>query len=357
MIHFLFFICLFLVYYFFHFRYKPDRKKEIIAMAIVMFLFGALRGKSVGIDVSTYYDYYLECVNIPIDSFFHIDTIGRFYSKDTGFYLFLKLLTYISKDPQLMLIVISGVFAFSFAYFAIHQEGDSFVIFTAFITFRIFAFTLTGLRETMSLAFILIAICQLQKKKRIRASLLTIIAAFFHLSAVVFFLGIIFSFLKKYKLIASIMIVFVFANMISGNYIVYSLSQLFLNGRYAHYGEYALQQSFSLSTTFVLFTFFYVVVLFISKKMIQKDDTYYITLNIITLGIAFSILGMGIDNIFRIAYYFIIPLFSAFDISLKYVFKRDDLHIIKPLLCGLLVLQYVILGPGAGITEYVFFWE
>ncbi len=356
MFHIIFLVLLLLVYSFFHFREKPNRKMEVVAMSLVIFLFGALRGKNVGIDVHTYFDYYEQCVSIPLATFFQKSTINTFYQRDTGFYILLKLLTYVSSNPQLMLVVISAWFSFAFAYFVYNQKGNTFIIFIMFITFRIYAFTLTGLRETVALGFILFAICQLQKQKIFKSLLLTIMASFFHLSSIVFVLAIILSFIKNYKIVCILIMGMTIINLLTQNQLIYYFSKVLLNGRYSQYGEKAVGQAISFSSTFIIFIVFYLFVLLNNRKIKESNEIINVDFNTISLGMAFLITGLSVDNIFRLGYYFIFLLFPLFDVSINYFANKKTAIIVKVIICLLLATQYIILGPGAGVTDYNFFW-
>ena len=127
-----------------------QRKAECILMGLALFLFAALRGSSVGVDVATSCQYYVADAHY---SYYEILHLGSSYlqSSEPVFHCFLHTLSFISSDPQFMLIVIGAILAIGFSYFAYHQDGSLFLSFLLFICLRIFAFTLTGLRQTVAI--------------------------------------------------------------------------------------------------------------------------------------------------------------------------------------------------------------
>lgn len=78
-------------------------------------------------------------------------------SRDPIFYSFMKILTYISEDPQFMLIITSVIVALSFSIFIYKNSINPLMSFIMFIGLRYYSFTLTGLRQAIAWSIILIS--------------------------------------------------------------------------------------------------------------------------------------------------------------------------------------------------------
>ena len=160
------------------------RKRQVVLMGFCLFLFGALRSFDVGQDLPMYYEHYLNDSDLSIN-----DILLVLVNRDPGFHIFLHFLSYISSDPQLMLVVVSLFVSFGFSFFVYHEKGSVLLFFMMFIGFRLFSFTLSGLRQAIALGLVFIAFVDLQRSKYISYIILTIIATLFHASAILFLLA------------------------------------------------------------------------------------------------------------------------------------------------------------------------
>ena len=91
--------------------------------------------------------------------------------------------------------------------------------------------------------------------------------------------------------------------------------------------------------------------------MKKRDEYFDKDFSIISMGIFFSILGQSMDNVFRIAYYFIFLLFPATSLMLDCMFvDKKTSRAVSFIASFLLAVQYILLGTGAGTQDYEFFW-
>ena len=164
-------------------KIENKRLAKVIGMGMAMFLFGALRSVNVGTDLPNYFRYFEKTT--------HLSTVGIFkvfLEYEPVFFIFLKSITLFSKNPQLMLVVISGIVAAGLSYFIYHQKCNPLMVYMMFICLRLFPFTLSGLRQAVAMAITWVAFVHLIKGRDKKFWLFLAIAFLFHTSSIVFIL-------------------------------------------------------------------------------------------------------------------------------------------------------------------------
>lgn len=360
-VHVIFIILLFLTYYatggIDGEKDQLIRKRQVTFMGIILFLFAGLRAPTVGIDLRPdqttgyWYDYI-----ITADMSF-AEIFDRREAREPIFYCFLKMLSFISDDPQFMLITIGAIFAFGFSYFVYHSKGNVLLTYMMLIGFRIFSFSLSGLRQTVALGLIYIAYIAFRDKKYKQLVILTCVAALFHNSALVFLLSWPLLFIKV-NYVVSALFLFLLINIGTNGIIVNYLASLFFSGRFDSYLEKSVKMAFEGGATFFIYVFFYLLILISYRKIKRKDVTFDKEFSILSVGMFFSTIGQSMSNVFRIAYYFIFLLFPATSQMIMCMVKDKTSYSLFCFLASfLLAAQYLLLGPGAGTDKYDFFWN
>lgn len=362
-IHIAFLVLLFIVYYFtggVNSEHNPlIRKRQVTWMGILMFLFAALRSPVVGVDLLGYGNgeagYWLDYSQDAQMSFVEIfvNRAGR----DPVFHCFLKLLSYVSDSPQLMLVVIGGIFAFGFSYFVYHTKGNVLLSYMMLIGFRIFSFSLSGLRQTIAMGLIFIAYICLRDKKYVWYVILTLIASAFHTSALVFFVSFPLMFVRS-RIVFGGLLLLLLLNFSTGGLIVNYLASVFYSGRFDNYLSRSAGMEFEGGATFFIYIIFYFLIVFSYPSIRKKDSSFNKEFNILSMGIFFSTIGQSMDNVFRIAYYFIFVLFPATSQMIMSAVKDKRSNSLICLAASLLLaVQYILLGTGAGTDHYEFIWN
>lgn len=330
------------------------RLQQVTLMGLCLFLFAALRSYNVGIDVELYYyDMYNQEGGGNLG-----ETVDSYILRDPGFFSFIWFLHLLSDDPQIMLAAVGALVAFAFSYFAYHEKGNILLIFLMFIGFRVFSFTLSGLRQAMAMSFIFIAFIQLKKGRTLPYFLLTSLAATFHLSSLVFLLAYPAMKIKKTNLLITSVFGAGILNIITGGVIANYFALLFFRDRFDGYIARSANMAFEGSYTLLIYLVVYVVSLLYFQTMTKKDNGVYRDYNVLTFGILFAILGQSMDNVFRIAYYFIYPLYPLTGQVIKVMFNdKTTASIVCFLFAVFLATQYLYLGTGAGTENYSFFWQ
>lgn len=174
--------------------YQRSRKKSIAFLTLVSIqwiLISGLRGMSVSPDMYSYRLRYFTTMNTPWKTIFQnfYDVYVNEEGKDPGYSLFEKITQIFIKDYNAYLIIVAALFFIALAFWVYKNSSlpcFSYLIFSAFL-FGFYA--ITGTRQTIATALIVLIGTEFIKKRKFIPFLLLSIAAFtIHKSSMVFFL-------------------------------------------------------------------------------------------------------------------------------------------------------------------------
>ncbi len=329
------------------------RQKLAVALwcGLNLFLFGALRSTSTGIDIPNYVNMYSEIQHVSLSDILALET--RFKS-DLFFYVFLKLLSLICENPHFMLTIISAIVAVSFSFFIYKNSVNQLISFLMFLGLRYYSFTLSGLRQAVAWSIVLLSYESLKRRRLLRFTIIVIFASFFHKSAVFFLLAYPLSSIKRTTTINIITLTALLSYFIAGHWIIQTLTRMPLFQQYAHLlGE----KTTSGTTTNLVYLCIITFATFNRKKIMVLYPYFYTMYNLTLTGFAITILVYAHASIFRLGYYFILPIILLLPICIKSTFSRHKKLMVEFVAIILLTGQFVFIGPGAGIENYYFFWK
>ena len=333
---------------------RKRQKKLSIWGGLVLFTYGSLRSTFNGTDVIGYANSYLL---LPYMSFKEIYNSITTVSRDPFFYSFLKVLSYINKNPQFMLMIISAIVAISISVFIYKNSVNPILSFVMFIGLRYYSFTLSGLRQAIAWSIVMVSYEFLSRKKIKHFVLIVCFASLFHRSALLFLLSYPLSMIRKIDKMTFMVIFLLLFNFTTSDVIVKLIVKIpFLQ----QYESYIFNGETTNSGSTILFIYFCIVALsFIAKKkIIKKNEDMYLIYNSSLVGVAITSLAFNYANIFRIGYYFILPIILLLPYTIKSlkVDKRTK-NLINVLVVTMLAVQFILIGPGAGMDNYIFFWQ
>ena len=342
-----------LLIYFFS-NEKKGRKRLSIWAGLNLFMYGALRSTSVGIDVPFYENAYQMLPNISFESLF--TSTHLILSRDPFFYAFIKFLTFISEDPQFMLIVISAIVAICFSIFVYKNSINPLLSIIMFIGLRYYSFTLTGLRQAIAWSIVMLSYEFIKDKKLIRFIATVCIASLFHSSAILFIVAYPLANIREIGRFSLIVGAGLYLNFATDNLILKLLVKLPLLQQYE---SYIYREEFATTGMTMLIIYFSILLftLFMKKSFLKKTDNANLMFNLSLIGFAITTLGYDYANIFRIGYYFIFPIVLLLPSVIKSSFDKKSQLIVTFVVIVLLVMQFIILDPGGGTQNYKFFWN
>ncbi len=332
------------------------KKRKVFVMGLILFLFAALRDTTVGIDLPDYAETYKYLSKLSF-----ADIWEWKQGRDPVFSIFGKALTFISPDPQMLLVTVGAIVAIAFSYFAYHQQGNTLLLYILFVTFRMYAFTLTGLRQAIALSLCWIAFVKLQKGKTAWFIALTVAASLFHASALTFLL--VWPLYRWGKPFLSGAVCFSFAAIdlaLNHRLVSWAANLFFKEDRFEGYTSADQFTAYSGGGTFYLYLFFFAFVVFamvFAKQRFEQKESFDRVFNVACAAVMVLVMGQNLLVLFRITYYFMLPFYAVISPSIKAVFNKRDTAIVYSVIVVLLCAQYIVLTPGAGINDYRFFWS
>ncbi len=148
-------------------------KWTFVALLFLFWFLTAFRDSTIGNDTSVYLFYYKQIATQGID-----ETL----SMELGYQYFCLLLSNISSNPQLLLIVCSTV-CYVLCGIYIYKYSSNILYSTILLFCMAFPFFASGLRQAIAMVIVLAAYEMIKKQKKMLPVLLIFLAASFHISA------------------------------------------------------------------------------------------------------------------------------------------------------------------------------
>lgn len=176
-----------------------DQKQKNHAITIIgmlaIFLVLVLKG-DVGSDISAYKEQYILSAGKAWDNVTYVYF-------EAGYITFMKLFSKAGVDFQLFLAVIYAVACYAMYLFIKKYSKNPVFSMIIFIGYQFFVFYISGIRQMLAMSLCLIAYMIFQKRKLwvyILSFLIVIFATTIHQSAMIFFVVLIFSFIRSKKI-------------------------------------------------------------------------------------------------------------------------------------------------------------
>ena len=328
---------------------EKGKKAFIVCSMMILFLEAALRHSSVGGDLIGYLNMYELYSHYSFDEMLKLFTLSDF--KDPTYYLTGWIISHIFKSDQWWLVIIATLFNGSITWLIWRESKIPLISIIMFIALGYYEFSLTGLRQTISIAILVFSFYFLKERRPVPFVLMVILASLYHQTALVFLLIYPFANVKigKYHIIAA-MVAFVVLYAFRAQLLTI-LSDTLQEERYQGYtsGE---ANTLTMSG-FVIQMIIFVYNLFYYKKVIKKNKKVIILYNLAFVGLMFQLYASFIAEMFRISMYF-----SVFNIVLvPLTTMEEENKNIRMLITFGLILILLLYTFKEGITPYRFFWQ
>lgn len=154
-----------------------NKKWFVIITFSMLTIIAMLRSWSVGVDTEQYYRNFQVIESLEWSQ---VDILRY----EPGYFYFCKILSYINKDPHI-LIIISSIIIIPSVGRIIYKYSKNVALSTfLYITLNAYFFQLTGMRQALAIAIILYGIDFLIQKKYFKFLLIILLASTFHSSAI-----------------------------------------------------------------------------------------------------------------------------------------------------------------------------
>lgn len=332
--------------------YNVKFKKLYICLLMVLCIAqSGLRDLSVGADTLNYRDMFYGAGMMSwqeiLEFFSDSETV-----KDPGYLVFNKLFYIICPSYRMFLIVTAIIFFYSLGKFLERYTTSLVEVMVAIALYQCLFysfFSITGVRQTLATAILLLSIPYAIDRRFIKFILLVILASTQHQSALIFSLFYILPLLRNSLRVQICSVVMYFLIAYVG---VTYLSIFLLNTMFDNYAHYLLQQDYEGAKVFLYFMWFLFVGLLFLKKGIQKSgENSYVFANAVSVAFILTPLILLNPSNMRILQYFSICSLIILP-RLCLSFGRKYLVFVS-LSIFLFLSAYTLYRQ----TEYKFFWQ
>ena len=278
-------------------KVKHGKLIYCIVFGVALFLVAALR-YDVGYDYNLYASWYFDVQSHSIADL-------AFYKQEKGFFIPMKLLTYISIDYQAMFVVLAFIFAVSImAYIYFNAEKPYLSVF-CFLSFGLFFNSMNFMRQMIAAFIVLYALKYIEKKEPLRFFVLVLFASCFHVSALIM---VVFYFLLQIKMnwitlgvYSGLMVLF----------FLFSTDILKVITKYVYKGynpESNIEVILGMNPIYaVFFGIFFLAAFLLRKPLVEKDPFNNVLINCMFFTFMFECIGVKHGILARFVILFFIP--------------------------------------------------
>lgn len=333
---------------------SSKRKRLIKYFSFFLILDSGLRNIAVGSDTYQYYMIFESVKSITLADLMRdwISPLG--YVKDPFYRVFIKLFQVFLPHYRFFLIFVAIFFFWTlgkFLYKNVNSIEKTLVSYVFYIALYYGFFSVTGIRQCLSVGLVMLAWNLIQKRRIVFAVILTAIAAQFHTTAWVFLLALPIPFISLKQFVrfilplSAVLVVFiyVFRDSIAAYMVV-------TTGMEERFGGYLSETNTRFSIAIFGMYLLVFLSIFMSKGRLLQDERMksYCMMYII----AFMLLATALmdNSAIRIALYF-----------------TTSLYVLVPELIGSLrignkytiavVLMMIVMIPSIKDNSYGFFWQ
>lgn len=337
-----------------------NRKTYIFIMLTILTLESGLRGLSVGSDTANYYWIFEHHANLSWNEIWEsfVDRYIEWNSdEDIGFMIYNKLLSYISSDFSVYLIICALTFFIPFGRLLTkHTKDFTQLVFIFVLYVALFnMIAMSGVRKEIALGATIAAFMCYTEKRYKYCTLYIVLGTFIHLSTLLFLLIPLLGILNLNKLrnihfvsFFTVPIVIVFSG-----WIIVFMGNMVESEKFAHYGE---GEAAGGGVTFMILLELISLLCFLAFSRIKasKEDFFtklYIMLPCFTF---FAPLITNNGSMIRISQYFHLYILLLLPYALDLLGGKNNRIFLYVTFEIILIIMN--LSTGGGI-EYKFIWE
>lgn len=315
-------------------------------IGFTLFIISALRGISVGGDSWNY----ARLFNITItQSYENILLSG---TRDIGYVIFVKTIGLFTTNHQWLFVLVAALFAVSISIYIYSYSKDPMLSYLVVLSFSFFQFSMTGLRQTIAMSILLIAIKAALDRKILKFLFIVFIASLFHKSAWFFLIVYPMTFIKI-KMSISLLGILVLATTQA---LRFKLVQLFIS--ISNSDSYSYFSGGGGETMLLVLSLLFLFGLLFQKSYKKTNESAGFDYMMMFMGVFFQILTPVQNIFFRIAMYFTLSLVSYIPRLIKAIPNFEIRTIVNICMYVVLLIQYFFFTINAAyVTPYMFYWQ
>lgn len=280
-------------------KHENNKKAFLIIAFFIFFIISALRTQMVGADTKQY------CWAFDLIKEHSLEWSFENLRFEKGFIVFCKLLSYISMDSQILIIVSSFIIISVVFYFIKENSVNPFLSVLLFVLLNYYFMYISAMRQALAIACCLIGYTFFYKKEKYKPFILTIIlASLFHTSALCMLILLaitnkisynknLFGLTILVSLISFVFSDFIFILIAKGNQYSY-----YINSDYAQGSNIAGYINYIIVFCMLIFSYVF------GKDKIKKDKNFNRYLIILSINLILSALAIKTSIFGRLSTYF-----------------------------------------------------
>ena len=319
-------------------------------VCLILIILAALRGSTVGTDTIAYIENY---DTMPDLSFREV----LYWAADfPGYYLLAKTCSFLHFPIQLLFGIVESIYIYAIYKFINRYSCDKLYSLLCFTMIGLYSFSLAGLKQTLSMAFVIFYYLALTDKKYIRAIIFALVAFYCHHSSLIFLFGVVFFFLRKQRLFYVYLSLFALFVLFGTRSIWGDMLSLLGND---HYSELYWEDEGYTTTTMLFYSVCLASIILFGRNYLRNnaiESRIFMAMSI--LAVVFQAFANVSSAAFRLSLFFLPFMIVAFPNCFNCVGDPNLRKLVK-FGVGFMIVFFFIYSNrnGGSVVPYKFFWE
>ena len=320
--------------------------RALKAVCWLLVLLAALRGISVGADTLGYWQEYFAMSN---RSFAEVLERAADYP---GYFLLAKTCSYLQLPIQVMFGLVEGIYVYAIFKFISRYSEDKLFSILGFFCIGLYMFSLAGLKQTLSMSFVLLYYLALDDKKFVKAVLLAVVAYYCHPVSLIFLAGVALYYMRNLKLFYVYLAIVVVAVSLGTRFLWAGMLSLLDSDHYSTL--YSENEGYS-STTMMIYGANLLALYFFGRNYRQqRREESRIMLGMSTFAVVFQLFSFVSSAAFRLSFFFLPYMIVAFSNDFNRIGITHTRRLVKAGMITWIIFVFVYAGRN---STYVFFWQ
>lgn len=331
-------------------RREKVENRYLLIVCCILVLLAALRGSTVGTDSLGYIQDY------DVTSSYSLKEILIRKADFPGYYILSKICSQLHLSIHMFFGIVEGIYVYSIYKFTSRFSEDKLYTILCFEMIGLYSFSLAGLKQTLSMAFVLLYYLALIDKKYILTVMNAFVAYQCHHVSSIFLFGVALYLIRNWKIyylsLAGIVLFALF-----GTSFIWSNMLTTLDSE--HYTRaYMADEGYSNTTMIFYGVLLLILFLFSENYRKRRKGESKVVLGMSTLAFVFQAFSFISSAAFRLSFFFLPFMIIGFPNAFNKIRDKDTGKVVKFMVAFMIVFFFVYSNRNGGsVVPYIFFWQ
>lgn len=329
-----------------------DKKEKYCLQVVcwILVLLAALRASTVGSDTSGYIADYDAIISISWAEVFER------YGDYLGYFILSKICSLLHLPIQVLFGIVEGIYLYSMYKFTSRFSEDKLYTMLCFEMIGLYSFSLAGLKQVLSMAFVLFYYMAMMDKKYIQTIALAVVAYLCHYASLIFLAGLALYYIRNWRFYYWALVGIVLLSLLGTNFLWANMLGMLAND---HYSElYMADEGYSNTTMIFYGVLLLLLFVFSGNYRKQRKVEARIVLGMSTLAFVFQAFSLISSAAFRLSFYFLPMMIVGFPNAFNRIGNKETVNIVKLAVLFMIVVFFVYSNRNGGsVVPYKFFWQ